>query len=86
MVTGRRYTSNPGGGVQLVVPSGLVVPVYTCSVPSPSVTPISLLDTPAIVSALLGWISSGVPNRVRLETASDQLFPAGEREWSSRPL
>jgi hypothetical protein len=55
-------------------------------VPSPSVIPISLFDIPAIVSALFGWTSSGVPNRVRLEMASDQLLPTGECERFSKPL
>jgi hypothetical protein len=55
-------------------------------VPSPSVNSMYLLDRPAMVSALLGWTSSGSPNLLSDEIESEKLFPTGDSERSSRLL
>src|SRR5258708_5131516 len=86
VVTERKYRWPPGGSNQEVVPSGLVTPVNVSSLPVPSTRLMNLLERPAMVSALLGWMSSGSPKRLRPEMESDQLLPAGESECSSRLL
>src|SRR5499427_1336292 len=86
VVTERRKRCTPGGSNQEVVPSGLVTPWKVSSLPVPSTRLMNLLERPAMVSALLGWMSSGSPKRLRPEMGSDQLLPAGESECSSRLL
>src|SRR5918996_3705001 len=81
----RRYRWTPAGSSQYVVLPE-VTPSNRCNVPSPSTKAIHFLLFPAWVSALLGWTSSGSPNRSRLEIDRDQLFPTGDRECSSREL
>src|SRR5215472_2708266 len=86
VVTERRKRWTPGGSNQEVVPSGLVTPWKVRSLPDPSTRLMNLLERPAIVSALLGWMSMGSPKRLSPEMESDQLLPAGESECSSRLL
>src|SRR5215467_6672451 len=86
VVTDRRNRWTPGGSYQEVVPSELVTPVKVWMVPSPSTKLMNLLERPAMVSAWLGWMSSGSPKRVNPEMANDQLLPMGESECSSRLL
>src|SRR5215467_10531152 len=86
VVTERRNRWTPGGSYQEVVPSELVTPVKVWMVPSPSTKLMNLLERPAMLSALLGWMSIGSPKRVSPEMASDQLLPMGESECSSRLL
>src|SRR5215813_1708470 len=86
VVTERRKRWTPGGSNQAVVPSGLVTPVKVNSLPVPSTRLMNLLERPAMLSALLGWMSSGSPKRVSPEMVSDQLLPAGDSECCSRLL
>jgi len=63
-----------------------VTPSKRCSDPSPSTNVMNLFDRPAMVSALFGWTSSGLPNRIRLETDSEKLVPTGDSDFCSRLL
>jgi hypothetical protein len=45
-----------------------------------------LFALPAIWSALFGWMSIGLPSRVRPEIAIEKLLPAGDSDFFSSAL